>query len=622
MGSGCSLRRLTALAAVLTTTAACLYAGEAHAQQVQTTEVDLPRFNPPPPGDRFFSVPSPFAAGSLTPHVGLILDYARDPLVLVRDTGDTTEDVGAVVSDQLFLHVAFNVSFANYVALSADMPFAVYNAGDAPDGGALSFEEPNAAAVGDLRLGLRVRLIGNYHDSFQLGAGGYVWVPTHYNDSYISDGTVRGQPQLLLGGRNDWFIWSLFFGATFRSPTNLGPVTIGHSANWGGGVGFLLLDNKALQVGLETTGGVDVQTPDARTLNAELLAGLKYRLPVIDDALELGIAGGPGLTTGIGTPAGRFVFSFSYTPVIPPPATAPPPIPDTDGDGIFDDKDACPTVPGVPDPDPTKNGCPPPEKDRDRDGILDKEDACPDEPGKPHPEDRSKNGCPDRDRDKDTIIDEVDACPDEPGIPSDDPKKNGCPPPKDKDGDGIIDDVDACIDIPGVASSDPKQNGCPPDTDGDGFRDDLDACPKEKGVDDSDPSKRGCPKLVRFTEKEIVILEQIQFDFGKATIRKVSDPLLDSIAQVLKEHPEVLKLEIQGHTDNKGSKTLNQKLSQDRANAVRDALIKRGIDGNRLTAKGYGMDVPIADNKTDEGRAKNRRVQFVITDKKAAEPTK
>jgi outer membrane protein OmpA-like peptidoglycan-associated protein len=120
---------------------------------------------------------------------------------------------------------------------------------------------------------------------------------------------------------------------------------------------------------------------------------------------------------------------------------------------------------------------------------------------------------------------------------------------------------------------------------------------------------------VRVTDQEIVILEQVQFDTGKATIRPVSNPLLDSVAQVLKEHPEILKLEVQGHTDNKGAKALNEKLSKDRAKSVMEALIKRGIAKERLTSQGYGMDKPIVDNKDEAGRQKNRRVQFIVLEK-------
>ena len=259
-------------------------------------------------------------------------------------------------------------------------------------------------------------------------------------------------------------------------------------------------------------------------------------------------------------------------------------------------------------------------KDADLDTILDIDDACPTVAGLPNA-DKAKHGCPPpKDTDGDGFVDELDACKDVPGIASEDPTKNGCPPPADKDGDGVIDDLDACKEIPGLQTTDPATNGCPGDTDGDGFRDDQDGCPQEKGVDDPDPTKRGCPKLVRVTETEIIILEQVQFDTGKATIKPVSDPLLDAVAAVLKEHPEILKVEVQGHTDNKGPKQLNAALSQNRATSVMKALEKRGIAVARMVAKGYGQDKPIADNTTDDGRQKNRRVQFVVLEKEPPKP--
>jgi outer membrane protein OmpA-like peptidoglycan-associated protein len=237
-------------------------------------------------------------------------------------------------------------------------------------------------------------------------------------------------------------------------------------------------------------------------------------------------------------------------------------------------------VAGIPNADPKKHGCPPPG-DKDKDGILD----------------------------------DVDACPDVAGIRSDDPKKHGCPPPPDRDGDGVIDAEDACPDFAGLKTSDPATNGCPGDRDGDGIRDDKDACPEEKGKPDPDPQKNGCP-VVHVTDQQIVILQQVQFDTARATIKRVSDPLLDEVASVLKGHPEITRIEIQGHTDDRGPVKLNEKLSQDRANSVMKALVRRGVAQERLTAKGYGPNVPIADNTTEEGRQKNRRVQFNILEKK------
>jgi outer membrane protein OmpA-like peptidoglycan-associated protein len=172
------------------------------------------------------------------------------------------------------------------------------------------------------------------------------------------------------------------------------------------------------------------------------------------------------------------------------------------------------------------------------------------------------------------------------------------------------------VDIPGLKTNDPATNGCPGDRDGDTIRDDKDACPDEKGKPDPDPQKNGCPVAVRVTEQEIIILQQVQFDTARATIKPVSNQLLDEVAGVLKEHPEITRIEVQGHTDTRGARAYNVNLSQRRADAVKKALIARGIEAERLESKGFGPDVPVGDNATEEGRQKNRRVQFVIKEKK------
>lgn len=574
----------------------------------------LNRFNPAPAGDRMFGVPSPYASSpdmDGAPGINLMIlgDYAHNPLVLKRQsTGDSE---GSIVGNQLFLHL--NASFVVWERLHAhvDVPFALVQSGDSPAAEGLSFTSPSGAAIGDLRLGLRLRLVGEYFDPFQLALGGYVWLPTADGDagSYVGEGSVRGMPMIIAGGRFDSMVWSASVGADLRPGQVFQGAQQGISLNTGAGVGFLLGSEKQIQIGPEVSVSTVLQGegPDRRNTNAELLLGGRYRFL---SNIEAGVGVGPGLTSGVGTPDFRAVAMIAFSPEVQKPRS------DRDKDKIYDEDDACPDTFGVADPDPKKHGCPPaPPPDRDKDGILDSVDACPDTPGVDNP-DPKKHGCPPPgDKDKDGILDDVDACVDVPGVASQDPTLHGCPPP-DKDGDGVPDAQDACVDIPGLKTNDPATNGCPGDRDGDTIRDDKDACPDEKGKPDPDPKKNGCPVAVRVTEQEIIILQQVQFDTARATIKKVSDPLLDEVAAVLKEHPEITKLEVQGHTDNRGGRAYNIKLSQDRADAVRKAMEKRGIAAERMTAKGYGPDVPIADNGTDEGRQKNRRVQFKITEKK------
>ncbi|WP_437715051.1 OmpA family protein [Sorangium sp. So ce448] len=593
--------------------AAAAWAAPASAQEAGPARgLALNRFSPAPAGDRMFGVPSPYAAspnqdGSATLHVMLLGDYAHNPLVLTRQGSD--EHLGAIVGHQLFLHLNSSLTLWDRLHVNVDLPLAVLQQGDSPAAEGLSFRSPSDVQLGDLRVGLRLRLLGDYFDPFQLAVGGFVWVPTGDRDgSFVGEESVRGLPQILAGGRIPGFVWSAAAGVDLRPAQTFAQVRQGLMFNGGAGVGLLLGSEEQLQIGPEATVSTVLEDPEARNTNVEALLGLRYRFaPTLRD-FELGVAAGPGFTSGIGTPDFRAVAMLAYSPEVRRAD------PDRDKDGIVNEKDACPDVPGVGDPDPKKNGCPP--SDRDEDGFLDRVDACPDTPGIAN-DDPKKHGCPPPgDRDKDGITDDVDACPDEAGPANEDPKKHGCPPPPDRDGDGVIDAEDACPDIPGIRTSDPATNGCPGDRDGDTVRDDQDACPDIKGKPDPDPTKNGCPVAVRMTETEIVILQQVQFDTGKATIKKVSDPLLDEVASVLKEHPEITRIEVQGHTDPRGGRAYNIKLSQARADSVMKALVQRGVEAERLASKGYGPDVPIADNDTDEGRQQNRRVQFKILEKK------
>ncbi|APR82013.1 outer membrane protein OmpA [Minicystis rosea] len=559
----------------------------------------IERFTPAPAGDAMFGVPSPAVGGHLVPRAAAIFDFAYKPLSIQDETGARH----SIVSRQAFLHVAVSFALWDRLLLSVDMPFALLQAGDSPTVAGRTFASPSGPQVGDLRLGARARLYGDYWDAFQIGVGGYVWVPTAPQGSYAGDGAVRGQPQLLLGGRIPHFVWNVAVGTTLRGSEHP------HTFDAGAGAALVLGDNSFFQIGPELTVSApftkdrSFSTPTAVITTAspaaaELLIGAKIRpIPV----LVIGAGAGPGLSQGYGTPIAVAVASIGYEPL-------PPRADDRDADGIPDKEDACPDVKGVKNPDPKKNGCPP---DRDGDGVPDLEDACPDVPGVAS-SDPKKNGCP-PDRDGDGIPDDVDACPDQKGVASSDPKKNGCPP--DRDGDGIPDEVDACPDVPGVASSDPKKNGCPADRDEDGIADAVDACPDQKGSSDPDPKKHGCPHVV-VTKKEIVITRQVHFLFGKSqisqTVDPVSDGLLTEVRDAIQTHPEMKHIEVQGHADTVGGEEYNQSLSQARADAVRHWLIRRGIPATKLTAKGYGSKVPLATNDTPEGRAENRRVEFKI----------
>jgi OmpA-OmpF porin, OOP family len=589
--------------ALLAATTALVLARPSRAQSSGATG-SLERFHPAPAGDAMFGVPSPSVGGHLVPRAAAVVDFASRPLSIQSDSGKFS-----IVESQLFLHLDVSFALFDRVLVSVDMPFALAQSGESPTVLGVPFASPKSAQVGDLRLGARARIYGGFWDPFQIGVGGYVYVPTAPGASYAGDGAVRGEPQLLIGGRYQRFVYNASLGTTLRASAHPSSFDVGAGA-------AVVLGEDLLQLGPELT----VSTPFSRDVlaktadttitvasqtSAELLLGAKLRLL---KSLVIGAGAGPGLTQGWGTPVFFAVGSVAYAPLPPRPGKA-----DTDGDGILDVVDACSSTPGVASDDPKKNGCPP---DGDSDGIIDVEDACPKVPGVKS-DDPKKNGCP-LDGDGDGIVDTEDACPKVPGVKSDDPKKNGCPP--DGDGDGIADTEDACPKIPGVKSDDPKKNGCPPDGDGDGIIDAEDACPKEPGGADPDPKKNGCPH-VTVTPTEIVIHRQVQFHFGQSTLSQtvdpVSDDLLREVRDAIVKHPEIELIEVQGHADIVGTDEYNQKLSEARAEAVRAWLVKQGIPAKQLVARGFGSKDPVASNDSEKGRQENRRVQFIIVPKKA-----
>ncbi|MBS1628060.1 MAG: OmpA family protein [Bacteroidetes bacterium] len=250
------------------------------------------------------------------------------------------------------------------------------------------------------------------------------------------------------------------------------------------------------------------------------------------------------------------------------------------------EKKAAPVVVTPPPPPPVKQE----PKDTDKDGIPDDVDKCPTVPGV-----AKYNGCPVPDTDGDGINDENDKCPTVPGVA----KYNGCPVP-DTDGDGINDENDKCPTVPGVA----RYQGCPvPDTDGDGVNDEEDKCPTEKGT----VANHGCPELKDFGFD----FNKIQFATGTAVLTKNATAELNKAVGILNEHKS-LNISIEGYTDNTGKAAANVALSQKRADAVKAYLVKKGINADRLTATGYGDASPVGDNKTVKGRAENRRVEFKV----------
>ncbi len=276
-------------------------------------------------------------------------------------------------------------------------------------------------------------------------------------------------------------------------------------------------------------------------------------------------------------------------------------VPDSDGDGVFDNMDKCPDTPAG--RKVNAQGC---ELDGDGDGVVDGLDKC---PNTPPGRKVNAQGC-ELDSDGDGVVDGLDKCPNTPAGRK--VNAQGCE--LDSDGDGVVDGLDKCPGTPAGVQVDSK--GCPLDSDGDGVTDNLDQCPgTPAGVK---VNAQGCPPVaekatvVEEVVVEKLVLQGINFDSESDKITTQFDPVLDKAAAALNSPAwQNVKVEVGGYCDYLGTDEFNLKLSERRANAVRDYLISKGIAADRLTAKGYGKANPIADNATPEGRFQNRRVELV-----------
>jgi outer membrane protein OmpA-like peptidoglycan-associated protein len=269
-----------------------------------------------------------------------------------------------------------------------------------------------------------------------------------------------------------------------------------------------------------------------------------YRMPFQEKKLDKNTFFSLGVAQSLGARKEKVVETFT-----PPVVVAD--VKDSDNDGIPDNQDACPNQAGT----KALNGCP----DRDGDGIADKDDACPDQAGT-----KALNGCPDRDGDG--IADKDDACPDQAGTKA----LKGCP---DRDGDGVADKDDACPDVPGLASN----KGCPE------VKAEVKSCLDEAA-------------------------KNIYFEFNSDKLTgAATESALNSILGCLKNENN-LKIDILGYTDKVGTDEYNQKLSEKRSAAVKNWLVKKGINASRLKAIGYGeSQAVVAETDTEDARQADRK---------------
>jgi OmpA-OmpF porin, OOP family len=523
--------------------------------------------------------------------------YQKDPLVLFKDG----EELGALVGQRVTAHLAAAYGVFNWLELGVQVPVLLTQGGD--DLTAFGLDRPaEGLALGTPYVSARVALLSQADEQLvDLALGAMVGLPVGSAAALAKDGSVRLIPSVMVGRRFGLLRAALDAGLTVRERIVLvedGNIQdeLGQELRLGA---VLATTNEGVRGELNVVASV----PFERSGNAvEVLAGV--RLP-LSSAFEGYALLGAGVGDAPGTPSFRGLLGVALmnTPFRcvagGKHTTGQCPDLDDDNDGVANHADTCQGAgQGV---RVDAQGCP--VKDSDGDGLLDPEDRCPSVPGVAR-----FQGCPDTDGDG--IEDSADKCPQVPGLE----QFQGCP---DTDGDGIEDSTDKCPQVPGI----PELKGCPAkDTDKDTLPDHRDNCPTEPGP----VSNLGCPvqqqQLVEIQRGRIEIKDKVYFDSDRASILPRSDKLLDQVARLIIEHPELEKIWIEGHTDERGSMEYNRELSQKRAEAVRDYLISRGVAGNRLMAKGFGREYPVASNDTVEGRAANRRVEFLTTPREGDQP--
>jgi outer membrane protein OmpA-like peptidoglycan-associated protein len=497
------------------------------------------------------------------------LGYTQNPLraETVTDNDEAEAAMDHPVQGQLIQYLHVGMEVAGRVGLNISLPVMWTKiAGEDPQGfgvgqGGMA---DNPIAIHDLRFDARLKAFESDNRKLRLGLGAAAWAPTGNSIAFTSDGAMSGY--VYGAGEIDFgkFFLAGNLGPQFRSERSIGgpegALAVDDELRFAFGA-YLPLRNDKYRVGLEIWGttGLAPAPGDTSTFFGTRNTDIEWlgqgRM-WLDQEQRVWAMGGIGtrLFTGYGAPDVRVLVGIGfYTTLKDMEPGSPPP--------------AIRVVPDVDDYD----------RDTDKDGYPDSVDKCindPEDGKKPNPTD-------------------------------------GCPAAADRDNDGIPDSKDECPDVAEDKDGVEDKDGCPEtDADSDQIPDAQDKCPTEPGPRSTIAEKNGCP-LIKKGDDELVILEPIEFEYGKSVIKPVSFPILDEVAKVMKAQPK-MRIGVYGHTDNRGAMDLNMRLSKERARACMNYLGKKGIAQSRLESEGFGPNKPVADNGTDEGRARNRRVEFKI----------
>ena len=598
---------------------ALIAAAFAQEQVVIPFALDVERYHPHTDSFGYAVTESSTTLGHLQVGVGFYGMASFDSLVLLdadgnRIIGPPPKNPDGLLDLRSTVDLQLGFGLGNIFALMADVPVVAWQSGFEPAGfgSPEAINDLNGSGIGDVRVTPKLTLLEIEEGVSPIGVAllNTLTLPTGSPNSFIGEGGLTTIPMAVLEAadgsvhKGDYQVrGAINAGARIKEPDTFRDLTFGTEFVWRAALGAKPHD--IIEVGADIQGSVSGNR--VALAPVEVLPWLKF----MGGPATIGGGVGVGLNPGVGAPDFRVFGGATLAPSFDPMLL------DRDKDGIPNKYDACINIPEDHDGFEDQDGCP--EDDNDRDGIFDVNDACPNEP-----EDfdyfEDQDGCPDYDNDKDTIPDVADACPLVPEVFNGVADHDGCPDEVDTDRDGYVDSADACPLDPEDFDGFQDQDGCPElDNDQDGLLDPVDQCPFDpetrNGYLDEDGCPDNAPSRVVVEKEKIVITEKIFFEYNKAVIQSLSFELLDEVARVIQEHPNITLIQVEGHTDSDGSDSYNLKLSQARAEAVVEYLVRAGVDAQRLVAKGYGETVPIDTNATTEGKAKNRRVEFTILDK-------
>ena len=415
--------------------------------------------------------------------------------------------------------------------------------------------------AGDIRLSAKVPLL---RGDFALSAKGIFTIPSGDGDRFLGQGYWTFMPSLVTAYRVGILSLGADVGWRFRQKSALGAFEQDDELHVAVAANIQVHRSTAIIAEGQLRAGLGGRTLDADEVPLEIDGGLRFTLA---QGLTLDVGAGTGVVAGYGAPLIRGFAALRWASEREPCEAGP-----EDFDGYLDG-DFC--------ADP----------DNDGDGIEDDEDDCPND-AEDIDQFLDRDGCPDTDNDADGVIDDLDRCPVE-----------------SEDRDGFQD-----------------EDGCPePDNDEDGLADGIDQCPMEPEDRDAYQDEDGCPEpgpeeaTITVTDSRILISERIYFDFDTETIRSVSLPLLDQVAEVIGRLPATRRIRVDGYSDSEGDAEYNLDLSYRRARAVVEYLSSQGVPRNRLEYRGYGEVNPVAPNDSPEGRALNRRVEMKVLKRKEVE---